>query len=186
MSSIAGKLLVASRNLRDPSFAQAVVLMLEHSGEGALGVVLNRPSPKTVRDVWESLGEPECDNDDHLYLGGPVPGPLVALHAAEELGEKRVLPGLYMSVQRDCIEQLVRTPEINVRLYSGHAGWGDGQLEGELKAGGWHTVAAAADDVLRDDDATESLWADVLQRISLDILMPGVSPDDLPPDPSWN
>jgi len=186
MPSLSGKLLVASRLLRDPNFARTVVLLLEHSDEGALGVILNRPSPKTVRHVWESIDEPECDNDDLIYLGGPVQGPLIALHATEELGEKQVLPGIFMSVQKESIEQLVRSPELPARLYSGHSGWGGSQLEGELKEGGWHTVAARPDDLLRDDDTNESLWADTLQRISLDILMPGISPDDLPPDPSWN
>ena len=186
MSSIAGKLLVASRQLRDPNFARVVVLMLEHSSEGALGVVLNRPSPKTVCDVWESLGEGPVDNEDPVFLGGPVPGPLIALHAIEELGEKSILPGLYMSVQKDVIEQLVRTPDTRLRLYSGHSGWGEGQLEGELKAGGWYTIDADSQDVFGNQDENELLWSEALKRIALAIMLPGVAPDELPPDPNWN
>jgi putative transcriptional regulator len=186
VSFIGGKLLVASKHLRDPNFARTVVLMLEHSQEGALGVVLNRPSDKTVCDVWESLGEGLIDNDEFVYLGGPVPGPLIAVHAMEELGEKQVIPGVYMSVQRDVIQQLVHTPDTRLKLFSGHSGWGDGQLEGELKAGGWHVVDARLDDVFGDEAHFDRLWNKVLKRIALGIMLPGVSPDDLPPDPNWN
>jgi putative transcriptional regulator len=186
LAFIAGKLLVASRHLRDPNFLRTVVLMLEHSQEGALGVVLNRPSAKTVCDVWESLGEGPIDNLDSVYLGGPVPGPLIALHATEELGEKAVLPGLFMSVQREVIEQLVHTPDTRLRLYSGHAGWGSGQLESELKAGGWYTIAACSEDVLFELDEIDNLWDRVLTRIALKIMLPGIALDQLPPDASWN
>lgn len=160
--------------------------MLEHSSEGALGVVLNRPAPKTVSEVWESLGEGAIENDDPVFLGGPVPGPLIALHATEELGEKTVIPGLFMSVQRDVIEQLVHTPDTRLRLYSGHSGWGAGQLESELKAGGWYTIAATANDVFGTPEEIDLLWTQVLKRVALKIMLPGVAPDKLPSDPSWN
>ncbi len=186
MSFIAGKLLVASRQLGDPNFAHTVVLILEHSHEGALGVVLNRPSPKSVCDIWESLGEGLVENDDPVLLGGPVPGPLIALHAIEELGEKTVIAGLFMSVQKDVIEQLVHTPDTRLRLYSGHSGWGSGQLEEELKAGGWHTIAACTEDVFGDLEQIDLLWQQVLKRIALKIMLPSIPPDELPPDPSWN
>lgn len=186
MAYIAGKLLVASRSLRDPNFARTVVLMLEHSEEGALGVVLNRPSRNTVDDVWESVGEPPMGNDDPVYMGGPVPGPLIAVHAAEELGEKEVLPGVFMSVERSVLEQLMQTPDSQARLYSGHSGWGGGQLEGELKAGGWHVVDAEASDAFVPPDDGEQLWDAVLKRLALRIMLPGVPPDELPADPTWN
>lgn len=160
--------------------------MLEHSDDGALGVVLNRPSPKTVCDVWESIGEGPLDNDQPVYLGGPVPGPLIALHALEELGEKQVADGVYMSVQREVIEQLVHTPDTRLRLYSGHSGWGGGQLEEELSAGGWHTIASGSADVFSAENDTEMLWERVIQRIAIGIMLPGVRPDELPPDPTLN
>lgn len=184
--SIAGKLLVASQQLRDPNFARSVVLMLEHSEQGALGVVLNQPSPKSIEHVWESMDAEPVSCDQPVYLGGPVPGPLIALHRSEPLGERCVLPGLYMSVQRDVIDQLVRQADEPLRLYSGHSGWGDGQLEGELELGGWHTVEAKIDDVFADLQDIDSLWQRVLKRIALDILLPGVAEEDLPPDPNWN
>lgn len=186
MPSIAGKLLVASRKLRDPNFARSVVLMIEHSLEGALGLILNRPSPNTVAALWESIGEPHLANDQLVYLGGPVPGPLIVLHTSQELGEKPVLPGLFMSVQKDVIEQIVRTPEIPHRLYSGHSGWGANQLEAELEAGGWVVGPALLEDPLAPDSQVGQLWDRVLHRISLSIMLPGIPPDRLPPESNWN
>ena len=79
-NSLAGHFLVASRYLRDPNFAQSVVLMIHHDQQGAMGVVINRPADKTIREVWEIIGNDPCDRDDLIYIGGPVPGPLVAVH----------------------------------------------------------------------------------------------------------
>jgi len=183
MKPLAGKLLVAAPQLQDPNFAQTVVLMLRHEDEGALGVILNRPGDKTVDDVWEMIDKQPFGRDQFVHVGGPVPGPLIALHNQEPLGESQVLRGLYMSMQRDSIEQLVQTPEAEFRLYSGHAGWGGGQLEGELTAGGWLTSAAVCDDVFA---AAESLWKHVCNRIGRGIVAPNIRPEQIPPDPSVN
>ena len=98
--NLTGHFLVASRYLRDPNFAQSVVLMIHHNDEGAMGVVINRPSDKTVREVWEMIGNDPCDRDDLIFIGGPVPGPLVALHSIEEFSQHEVLPGLHVATQR--------------------------------------------------------------------------------------
>jgi putative transcriptional regulator len=189
MKSLAGQLLVASRHLTDPNFARTAVLIIEHGDEGSLGVVLNRITSKTVRDVWHSIGEFECDNPQPVNSGGPVPGPLIALHTWEELGEKQVLPGVYMSVQKDVLDQIVTTADGQFRVYSGHSGWGSGQLEAELEAGGWVTGPARVTDVfesetLEGDD--RPLWHEVLNRIGLSIMLPGESSEIQPGDSSMN
>ena len=81
--SLTGHFLVASRYLRDPNFAQSVVLMIHHDHQGALGLVINRPSDKSVREVWEMIGNDPCDREDRIYVGGPVPAPLVAIHSLQ-------------------------------------------------------------------------------------------------------
>lgn len=181
--SLAGHLLVASRKLRDPNFRQTVVLMLEHNDDGALGVVLNRITDRTIEQVWEAVEFDPVDNEQLLNQGGPVPGPLIALHTAEELAEKTVLPGLFLSMQKDTVDPLVRQDEHAFRLYTGNSGWGGGQLEGELKEGGWITTEGTVDDVFADPDG---VWRDVTNRIALDVLLPGVDQDELPGDPSLN
>lgn len=181
--SLSGHLLTASRDLRDPNFLRSVVLLLEHNDDGALGVVLNRIGDRTVSEVWDAIDAEPCDCDQPLNLGGPVSGPLIALHRYEEAGEKQVLPGLYMSLHREAIDRVVRQDEHPFRLYSGNSGWGGGQLEGEMQAGGWLTTPAEAQDVFADP---EQLWKDVSNRIGLGIMMPQAAPKNMPPDVGMN
>jgi putative transcriptional regulator len=157
--------------------------MIQHSTEGAMGVVINRPSEKTVREVWELIGNDPCDRDDVIYVGGPVPGPVVAIHSLEPFSEHQVLPNLYVSTHRDALDLIVRRKDVPVRLFSGHAGWGSGQLEGELEAGGWLFTKATIDEVFADH---ESIWKSVTQRIGLEIMAPDLDREHVPPDPSLN
>lgn len=82
-NSLEGHLLVASAELRDPNFFQAVVLLIRHSEEGALGLILNRRTTATIRQVWEQVSDIACTSTQPLHLGGPVQGPLMALHAGQ-------------------------------------------------------------------------------------------------------
>jgi putative transcriptional regulator len=182
-TSLAGYFLVASRYLRDPNFARSVVLMIHHDREGAMGVVINNPSDKTVREVWEIIGNDPCDRDDVIFMGGPVPGPLIAVHSLESFSDHEVLPGLFVSTHRDALDLIVRKKDVPSRLFSGNAGWGSGQLEGELEAGGWLYTRATLDDVFAEH---ESIWKTVTQRIGLEIMAPEVDREHVPPDPSMN
>ncbi|MDC0937196.1 YqgE/AlgH family protein, partial [Pirellulales bacterium] len=155
MDSLAGHFLVASPHLTDPSFARTAILMLQHEDEGALGVIVNRVADKTVREVWEMIEADPCDCDEPIYQGGPVPGPLVAVHTSAELAEHEVLPGLFTSMQRDAVDIIVRRSDLQFRLFSGNSGWAGGQLEGELKVGGWLRWPASVEDIFSDPD---DLW----------------------------
>jgi len=181
--SLAGHFLVASRYLRDPNFVKSVVLMIRHDDEGAVGVVINRPADKSVREVWEKIGYDPCDREDSIFVGGPVPGPLVAVHTLEPFSEREVLPGVHVAMHRDAIDVIVRKKNVPLRLYSGHAGWGSGQLEGELEAGGWLTTEATREEIFGDH---ESVWKSVTQRIGLEIMAPALDVKLVPPDPSLN
>jgi putative transcriptional regulator len=181
--ALAGKLLVASKKLRDPNFRQSVVFLLEHNDDGALGVILNRVADRTVRQVWEAVGFDACDCEQFLNLGGPVPGPLIALHGSPKFGEKTLVEGqLYLSMQKDNVDPLVRQQKRAFRLYSGNSGWGGGQLEGELREGAWLVAPARPQDVFADP---ETLWDGVTRRIALEILLPKGS-RDVAADPSLN
>jgi putative transcriptional regulator len=181
--NLTGHFLVASRYLRDPNFARSVVLMIQHSNEGAMGVVINRPSEKTVREVWELIGNDPCEREDLIFIGGPVSGPIIALHSVEEFSQHEVLPGLYVATHKDAIDVLVRKKNISLRLYSGHSGWGNGQLEGELEAGGWLYTRANLEDVFATHD---TIWKTVTERIGLEIMAPELHQEHVPPDPSLN
>jgi len=183
MESLTGKLLVASPQLRDPNFCQTVVFIVQHQPEGALGIVLNRPSEKSVQDVWKVSGKLSDDSQQRLYLGGPVPGPLLAIHTQSSHAHQEVLPGLYVTAQENEFHQLIDNTMEDCRVYSGHAGWGEGQLDDELKAGGWLTTGATADDLFSD---CKTLWKRMTSRIGLSILAPDMRPEHVPRDPGLN
>jgi putative transcriptional regulator len=182
MDSLRGHLLIAPPHLVDPNFARSVVLLIQHDREGAFGVILNRPTDRTIRDVWKEVRGAECECRQGVHLGGPVTGPLVALHAEPALGEIQVMDGVFCSMAADKIEELVGADRSLVRFYAGYAGWGKGQLEGEMQAGSWLTTPALAENVFGTPPA--ALWRTVLRRAS------DVHPDvhDLDPgdDPRLN
>ncbi len=161
-----GSLLVATPVLVDPNFADSVVLLLDADGEGALGVVLNQPLPIPVHEVLPAWRDVVTD-PDVLFKGGPVSpeGALaVALMrdpAAEPAGFRRVHGRLGVVDLDSPEDELAPTIEA-LRIFAGYAGWGAGQLEGEVAEGSWYVVPCEADDAFRDDPA--DLWRDVLRR----------------------
>ena len=86
-------------------------------------------------------------------------------------------------MHRDAIDVIVRKKDVALRLYSGHAGWGSGQLEGELEAGGWLTTEATKDEIFADH---ETIWKSVTERIGLEIMAPDIDEKFVPTDPSLN
>lgn len=140
MATLVGSFLVARPTLRDPSFAGSVVLILQHSEEGALGLVVNRP--------LEAEGLPFP-----VFAGGPCQTPgLFMLHGHRDWShatDAEVAPGIFVGDQ-DCLERataLASAPENLCRVFLGYAGWGPGQVESELASGAW-AVAPATGDVL--------------------------------------
>lgn len=163
MRSTAGRLLVANPLLVDPNFSRTVVLMVEHDDDGALGLVLNRPSRTAVGEIidqWAPLAaEPAL-----FFLGGPVsPDSVICLGrlatpAAQAAGRRVV--GDIATVDLD--EDPVVGGFASVRLFAGYAGWGPGQLDSELDANGWLVVDARPADALDPDPAT--MWRRVVAR----------------------
>ncbi len=166
--SLAKHLLVASPHLTDPNFVQTVVLMVQHTDEGALGLILNRPLSKSVADVWRMLDDRECTRTDPIFRGGPVEGPLLALHRSAKWGEWEVLPGVYLSSKKELLDQLVHS-DCPLKLFVGYSGWGPKQLENELRLGRWLTIFASPEDVFADPGA---LWKSINERIGRSVLEP--------------
>lgn len=143
MNSLQGLLLVASPDLTDPNFRQTIVFIVRHtSEEGTLGLVLNRQTSTTIKELWERLGEGECTSDAPLSLGGPCEGPLMALHTVDSAAEIQVLPGIYFSAGGEQMRLLISGNPGTARFFFGYAGWGAGQLEQELQAGAWRMEPA--------------------------------------------
>jgi putative transcriptional regulator len=178
-----GRLLVATPALEDPTFERAVVLVLDHDEEGALGVVLNRATGLPVGEDLGGWGElaavPRV-----VFGGGPVePTAVVALgRSAAGVapdGWSPILDRIRL-VDLDADPVLAAADLEHVRVFAGYAGWAPGQLETEIDLGAWFTIDADPVDVFTDDP--DGLWQRVLRR----------QPDELalfatfPADPTMN
>ena len=162
VQSLKGQLLIAGPGLVDPNFRRTVVLVGEHSEDGALGLVLNRASDATVDEAVPELGA-LVDSLEPVHVGGPVqPSAIVVLADFVEpdragslvLDSVGFLPA---EVDPDELGELRRA-----RVFAGYSGWGPGQLDGELEEGSWIVEPALPEDVFTDDP--EELWAEVLRR----------------------
>ena len=183
MDSLSAKLLVASPRLTDPNFGRSVVLVIHHASDGAFGLVLNRPGPERLPAVWEQALQEPCRIDLPLYVGGPVEGPVVALHGDPRFSEEEVLPGLHFTRQRDHLLALVAEGGEALRVFAGYSGWGPGQLEGELARGDWGVVEATTLDVFGDDT---TLWTGVSRRAADAALVRTIGVKHVPPRPWHN
>jgi putative transcriptional regulator len=151
MPSLAGSFLVAKPILRDPFFTQTVVLLLQHTGEGAFGLVVNREASA------EGLPFP-------VHVGGPCPSEgLLMLHGHEdwlddEEETEPVAPGIFLG-DNSCMSHISNAEDdekLRYRLFAGYAGWGPDQLERELVSGAWVVVAATGEMLF--DTPFEELW----------------------------
>lgn len=161
--SLSGQLLLASPALLDPNFQRTVVLIGAHSEDGAMGVVLNRPSQMSVGEAVPQL-EPAVDDEELVYMGGPVqPNSIVLL--GEFLDPTPagllVLGRIGFPAPEAGIEELAEATA-RKRVFAGYAGWGEGQLDAELQQGDWIAHPALPDDVFTE--FPEALWSAVLER----------------------
>lgn len=183
MQSYKGHLLVSVPSLLDPNFFQSVTLLLEHNEEGALGLVLNRPTSSTIAEVWEQLTDRPCQCESLLYEGGPCQGLLSVLHRHRKLASGKVLDGLYFTQEPQKIERLIEQRIEPARFFVGYAGWGPDQLETEFEQGSWLTTPAQLDDVFSDN---EELWRQLRKRISRSQFLDALNIRRVPDDPSVN
>jgi len=154
--SLRGQLLIASPALTD-YFRRTVVLLIEHGEEGALGVVLNRPSEHRVAEAVPTLAD-VAEAADVVYAGGPVgPSGVIALGDFERPDDAgHLVVGSLGVLDPDRLD----VPLARARIYAGHAGWSAGQLEGELEQEAWIVEPALPDDPFREND----LWPYALER----------------------
>lgn len=181
METLRGQLLVASPSLVDPNFRRTVVLVGEHGEEGAMGVILNRPSSVTVAEAVPPLSD-LVQPSDPVYVGGPVQQQAIVVlgefddpsnAAAVVVGSIGFLPGE--------VEDAADLGGLGrVRVFAGYAGWGPGQLEEELAGEAWIVVQAEPEDVFAE--APDQLWSAVLRRRG----GPYAVLAQMPPDPRVN
>jgi putative transcriptional regulator len=164
--SLRGRLLVAAPDLADPNFFRTVVLILEHTVDGALGVVLNRPSPDTTVEAPLPAWAPLAVDPPVIFVGGPVQ-PEAAIGLAHQ-AERGVPDGFAPLSDELGTVDLERDPAAvapridRLRVFAGYSGWGPRQLEQELEADGWFVVDAEPSDLWTAEP--ETLWRTVLRR----------------------
>jgi putative transcriptional regulator len=164
MESLRGQVLVAGPTLIDPNFWRTVVLIVEHSDDGAFGLVLNRPSETTVGEAVPDLST-LVDSDEPLFIGGPVqPSSVITLAQFGDVTDAALLAFDDIGVLGTGGPPLDELAErvVRARAYVGHSGWGPGQLDSEFEGGDWIAEPALHDDVFAD--APRELWSDVLIR----------------------
>jgi putative transcriptional regulator len=181
VDSLRGQLLIASPVIVDSNFRRTVVLIAEHGDEGAMGVVLNRPSETLVQDAaspLEVLVEPESP----IFTGGPVePAAVVVLAEFDDPDEAATIVVDDVGFMRSDADPVDVGDRLRrARVFAGYAGWGGGQLEAELADEAWIVEPAKPDIVFAED--VDGLWSEVLRRKGGEFAIIAT----MPPDPSMN
>jgi putative transcriptional regulator len=181
MESLGGQLLIAGPTLLDPNFWRTVVLVVDHSDEGAFGLVLNRVSETTVGEAVPELEE-LVDSEERLFIGGPVqPSGVVVLGRFEDADDAALLAFDDVGVLATGSSVLETSAGLRAsRGFVGHAGWGPGQLESELERGDWILEPARLEDAFSSEPS--ALWSEVLARKGGSYALVA----RMPPDPSLN
>ncbi len=182
MESARGKLLIAGPALLDPNFWRTVVLVVEHNDDGALGLVLNRPSETTVHDAVPQLEE-LVEGEELLYIGGPVqPSSVIVLARLEDPSDAALISfddiGVIGTPGEGDHDHVAGVRQ--GRAFVGHSGWGPGQLDAELERGDWITEPARREDAFSEEPG--ELWRTILTRMGGSYALVA----RMPTDPSVN
>lgn len=181
MDQLTGKFLIAMPNMPDPRFAQSVILVCAHSHEGAMGIIINKPMPDlrlralldnldlTVTQGTTGLGDPV--DDRVIHFGGPVEtGRGFVLHSPDFFsaeGSVDLLDGVALSTSVEILAAMAHGQGPAQSLIAlGYAGWGPGQLDGEIQAGGWLISEASAPLLFQKPDAAK--WRAALEGLGID------------------
>ena len=172
-ASIAPGLLVAMPQLLDPNFRRAVVLVVHHDENGTFGVVLNRPTEITAPNLCQSLGiEWRGASQEPIDWGGPVQPQTgwvlfderIDVEGAGDL--KRLGEGVCFAGSMEVLRRVAQAPPPRFRLLLGYAGWGPGQLEGEISEGAWLVAPLRSDVVF--EVAPERMWNHVVRSLGIE------------------
>lgn len=176
--SLKGQILVATPIIEEPIFRRTVILLLEHNPDGALGVVLNRPSPVPVDAALEKWA-PLALHPSVVFTGGPMDTDSavgLAQIRPESTSEMQLFKGRVGVIDLSDEPSSVSKEIMGLRIYSGYAGWGSGQLEAELNEDAWWVLDLNSQDVSTQEPS--GLWHQVLRRQSGKVAWFANYPDD--------
>lgn len=181
-NGLKGKLLVATPALNGSPFQKTVVLVLQDNESGTFGVVLNRPAKEEMLDAWADLSGHYPD--DHCVVhGGPIGGPVFAIHQQASIAEVEMTKGLYVSADSNLLRQVTTECDDPYRIVFGVASWADGQLYQEIERGAWFTLNASPESIF--DDAAW-MWEKSLRRYGRELTRDVLGVRQIPSDPSLN
>lgn len=198
-TNLTGRLLIASPYLTDGNFLRSVVLIVRHDAEGAFGLAINRPTARRFRELVEMTTQGTPREDDQIFRGGPLEGPLLAVHDLAGIGEpcgtadsgestpqetkctvhnhpadpwgsmsiELGNPPAWITGDEDHLRILLHRRDARVRYIAHYSGWGPGQLEDELRVGGWLVGEAEADVVFGD---ANDIWETAVRRCGHEVL----------------
>jgi putative transcriptional regulator len=182
MKSLKGQLILDQGKLHGSFFHRTVILVCQHDPEGAFGLVLNRAAPNKVGDALVA-NLPEKIKEEPLYVGGPVqPQALSYLHKGNFVPDANVLPDLSLGHSLDTLLDLADSfsPDQQLKIFAGYAGWSAGQLEDEMKRDTWMLHPASIELVFHPDPV--KLWPSILSQKGFKYRLIAEGPED----PSWN
>ena len=178
--NLSGTLLVASPRLSHTPMAEAVVLVIQDSDDGVFGVRLNAGASSQQASDFQAFTQLPSERDT-LMIGGPLNGPVLALHQNEDLAELELRDGVFVSCSQDALQMLVESKlndfddqslismedtSVNYRIVLGVAGWQTPQIHAEIDAALWYPIQCDADIVFED---TQTMWYSALRRYGDDV-----------------
>ena len=175
--------MIAEPRLSDSNFFRSVVLLIEHAEQGASGLILNRPGRVQLSEIWGNVSDTELSRDETIFVGGPVQGPLAILHDQRDFAEHPLIDGVNLSMKKENLDAILSDESANLRVFSGYSGWGPGQLELEMKVGGWFTWPAQPEHVFAEWDEMYKLVCD---SVGHEIIFGESRPKHQPSDPTLN
>lgn len=183
-----GKLLVASRELADPNFAETVILLVHYDTEGVVGLMLNRRTHIPISRVFSQIKAAKRRSDP-VYLGGPVETPTVfaLLQSTHKLEKaEHVFGGVYWISSKTALEKAIssRADPGHLHIYLGYAGWSADQLKSEVRLGGWFIFPAEQQTVFNAHP--ESLWREMIKKTELNVAgCPATASPERKPTDRW-
>ncbi len=186
--SLVGKLLVTTPYVPVGfPFSQAVILVLQDTHEGVFGVVLNRPASPEMLLAWQQVTDRPQFAAEKLVAGGPVQGPVLAIHREQDLAEVEIQGGLFVSVQKEAIEELSNLELDHAgspfRIVLGAVSWTPGQLENEIDRGTWFVVDGEPDQIFSDPS---QMWERSVRRYGAESIRNLTGIRNFPSDPLLN
>jgi putative transcriptional regulator len=177
-----GSFLVAAPSLKGSPFEQTVVFVIQHDKHGTFGVVLNRPAAPELKTAWQLLSGSRS-GDSCIVHGGPIGGPVFAIHQEKTLAELEMPGGICVSADKQVLNRLAQRHEADYRIVFGVAGWQFGQLSDEIQQGVWFSLEADPQHLFDDPDF---MWENFLRQYGRQVLEEIVEPRHIPENPWLN